>query len=254
MSFPIKGLLQSLASLLFLALVSINPALAFQLNPASQQFAPAGQESTRSYTVTNDGNKRIAVEITVVERHMSLSGEETYESADEDFLVYPSQMILEPGAEQTVRVTWLGDPAPNQELAYRLIAEQLPVNLVDPSEMPDHPVGEVELLSRYVGAIYIHPEGTASNVEVDTVEAVTGEGGETQLAITLNNLGTARARLKNLKLHLTAQGTTVDLEEDQLQGMENEVILAGNRRRFVLPWPASLPQGPVTATFEYGRN
>lgn len=244
----------SLVTGLFWALASVNPALAFQLSPISQVFAPIGNDATQSYEITNDGDHRIAVEVSVVERDVDLDGHESYEPADDDFLIYPPQMILEPGAVQTVRVTWLGDPAPSQELAYRLIAEQLPITLLEPDANIESPTGSVQILLRYLGSLYIRPAGVTANIQLTAVENITSDTGEEQVAITLVNQGTASARLRNLQVRLTAAGTEVTLQGEQLEGMVDQVVLAGDERRFVLSRPVTLPGGPVAASFEYNQG
>ncbi|MBE9251473.1 hypothetical protein IQ226_20555 [Dolichospermum sp. LEGE 00240] len=80
----------------FVVLSSISPALAFKLEPISKVFEPAGAGATQSYKIINDTSEQIAVELSMMKRKISLEGEETTEKADDDFLVYPSQMILPP--------------------------------------------------------------------------------------------------------------------------------------------------------------
>lgn len=251
MKCPIKLLL----AVLFLVLVRVNPAMAFQFKPMSQVFAPSGTNATRAYEVVNDKEDRIAVEVTVVERHMTLDGEETYQPAEDDFLIYPSQMILEPGAIQVVRVSWLGDPNPAQELAFRLVAEQLPINLVDPSQSePVRPVGQVQVLLRYMGSLFVRPTGAQAAVSIESVVSQPDAQGADAVAITLANTGNASASLRDLSLSLTAQGQSVTLSAEALQGIAGTTVLPGQSRRYVLPRPAALPQGPITATFDYRRN
>ena len=250
-----RWLFRILVASAFLVLANINPALAFQLSPISQVFEPIGSNATKSYEVINDGDERIAVEVSVVERDMDIDGQEFYTSADEDFLIYPPQMILGPQEVQTVRVTWLGDPQPSEELAYRLVAEQLPINLVDPSaEVVDRPTGSIQILMRYLGSLYVRPDNVEADVQLVSVENMTNEVGEAQVAITLTNQGTASARLRDLQVTLDAQGNQVELAPEQLEGMAGHVILAGHQRRFVLPRPTNLPSGPLTAIFEYHLN
>lgn len=249
MKWFLTAIFSTLFSALFIVLAQINPALAFQLNPISRIFAPLGQEATQDYEIVNDSDERVAVEVTVVERTVSLDGEETHTPADDDFLIYPPQMIVEPGTAQVVRVMWLGDPAPTEELAYRLVAEQLPINLVDPnSEVPERPAGQVQIMMRYIGALYIQPAGVTPDLQVVAATPQTSPEGVRQLAVTLDNQGTAHALLKNYTLHLTSQGTTIDFPGEQLDDANHVVVLAGHQRRFVVSWPAGLPQGEVTGT------
>jgi fimbrial chaperone protein len=250
-----KRPIQILLTVLFLALLRINPALAFQFQPISQVFSPSGTHSTRTYQVINNQEERIAVEISVVERQMSLDGEETYQPAEDDFLIYPAQMILGPGATQVVRVSWLGDPAPDQELAFRLIAEQLPINLVDASHpAPMQAVGQVKVLLRYMGSLFVRPAGVQAALSLGSVTPSTTAQGAPAVALTFVNQGNASARLHGLRLTLTAQGQSVTLSPEQLEGIEGTTILPGHSRRYSLPRPANLPQGPLTATFDYRRN
>jgi len=241
---------------LFLFLLGVQPAFAFKLLPISRTFTPTGSGATQSYQIVNDKSERLAVQISMVKRQMDLAGQESYPEADDDFLVYPPQILLEPQQTQTVRVTWLGDPKPAKELAYRIIAEQLPIDLEKPKDNQTKPVGQIKLLLRYLGSIYIRPANVKPDVVLDTVAPQKGTQGTDELAITLHNRGTARAVLKNLKLQLASNGqrTAVGLNPEQLKEMNNAVILAGNKRRFIIPWPAGLPVGPVTAKFDFDQN
>ena len=240
---------------LFLILMRVNPALAFQLRPMSQVFAPSGSGATRTYQIVNNQEKRIAVEVTVVERQMSLDGAETYQPAEDDFLIYPTQMILEPGAVQVVRVSWLGDPLPEQELAFRLVAEQLPINLVDPNQAnPVQPVGQVQISLRYLGSLFVRPEGVQASVQLESAVAHTDSHGAPAIAITFANTGNGRASLRDLSVNLTVQGQTVTLSPEQLKDMTGTTILPGSSRRYILAWPETLPQGSITATFNYRQD
>jgi fimbrial chaperone protein len=229
-------------------LIGMGSAYAFELTPISREFAPTGRQATQSYQVRNPSNEVIAVEITVVHRLVDLAGQESHQDAEDDFLIYPPQMLLQPGQAQTVRVTWLGDPAPDQELAYRLVAEQLPVPTAQATNVT-RPQGQLQVLMNYRGSLYIRPAQTQANIAVESVEAVNNGN---QLALTVSNLGTARAQLRQPRLILTGvNGETVTLEEAQLTELARQVVLAGSRRRFELAWPATLPVGPVTAQFDY---
>ncbi|MHC5730164.1 MAG: fimbrial biogenesis chaperone, partial [Nostoc sp.] len=96
----------------------------------------------------------------------------------------------------------------------------------------------------------IRPANVQPDVVLEGAELQKGTNSANELAISFNNRGTARAALKNLKLHLTGQGKTIDLQAEQLKEINNAVILAGNKRRFVMPWPNNMPVGAVTAKFE----
>ncbi|CAD5962397.1 fimbrial biogenesis chaperone [Planktothrix agardhii] len=238
--------------ILFIILSGISPALAFKLEPISRVFEPAGAGATQSYEVINDSAEQIAVELSMAERKISLEGQETTESADDDFLVYPSQIVLPPQGVQSVRVTWLGNPNPEKELAYRIIAEQLPINLNNPEEsQAETTSGGVKVMFRYMGSVYIRPKNAESKVVLNGITHEKGTDGNDRLVITFDNQGTRRAVLSELNLNLTSQGSQLTLKPEQLEGVNNGVILAGNQRRFSMPWPQQLPIGEVTGTFTF---
>jgi len=241
-----------LSFIFFIILSGISPALAFRLEPISRVFEPAGAGATQSYEVINDSAEQIAVELSMAERKISLEGQETTESADDDFLVYPSQIVLPPQGVQSVRVTWLGNPNPEKELAYRMIAEQLPINLNNPEEsQAETTSGAIKVMFRYMGSVYIRPKNAESKVVLNGITHEKGTDGNDRLVITFDNQGTRRAVLSELNLNLTSQGSQLTLKPEQLEGVNNGVILAGNQRRFSMPWPQQLPIGEVTGTFTF---
>ena len=257
--FPIKHqfLKFSLPSILSSALLlasAVLPASAFQLRPMSRVFAPSGNGSTQSYDIVNDSDEPLAVELSVMNRQMDLDGAETQTAADDDFLIYPSQIVLNPGETQTVRVTWLGDPQPTTELAYRLVAAQVPVELGTPQTNETKAVGAVKVMLRYLGSVYIHPENTAPKVVLDSITPRTDANG-TGLEITLNNQGNARAFLKNFRLHLVSStGTPMEVTPEQLKDISNTTILAGHQRRYFLLYPDAASVNPTSATFEFDSD
>ncbi len=249
-------MIKSLSSILTLTTVlllsGIRTALAFQFNPLSQVFTPTGSDSIQSYEIVNNTDEPIAVEVSMVSTEINLTGEENFTPAEEDFLVYPPQMILAPDEVQTVRVTWLGDPAPAQELTYRLIAEQLPINLLDPeAEVPTRTHGEIKLSFRYVTTVFIRPLGVVPDLSLVSVEPTVVDSGETKLLVTLANQGNGNARLNDWQLELVGQGQTVQLTPANVKEMKGRVILPGQQRQFYLSWPEELPVGDVTATFQF---
>jgi fimbrial chaperone protein len=247
-----KFLLPSLFLSAAILTCSAFAAAAFELRPVSREFAPAGSGATQSYEIVNDGDKPLAVELSMLERQSDINGAETYSNADDDFLIYPSQILLNPGETQSVRVTWLGDPQPNVELAYRLLAEQLPINLDQAEDHQATPIGDVQVLLRYLGSVYIHPANTEANVVLETIESQTDTSQPPGLVLTFNNQGNARAVLRNFHLNLVLPtGETVSLPPEQLSTINNFTILAGHRRRFVIPYPNDISVTPTTATFTF---
>lgn len=243
-----------LASLLLGAGTLIAPPswadATYQLSPSSLTLEPSGSRSTGSFQVRSTGDEPVAVEIRVTERQMDLQGTETRADAEDDFVIYPPQILLQPGQAQTVRVTWLGEPNLNHELPFRLIAEQLPIDLDEPEVEVTTAVVRINALYNFVASLYVAPRGASSNVVLESASHQ-NINGQDALVVQFHNQGTAHQLLTGLHLTLTAEagGQVVTLSPEQLQGISGENLLAQNQRRFTVPWPDELPVGPVTATF-----
>lgn len=234
--------------------VKVLASPSFQITPIEMQFAPSGGSVNRSYNLQNTGDKPVAVQISIVKREMGIDGVETFTDGEEDFIIYPPQIILKPNENQSIRVTWLGESQPSKELAYRIIAEQIPIESLENTTVEQEGVRvNIKVLFKYIGTIYITPPNAKPNIVLQGAESKVGENGKNDLVLNFENQGTMRQLLTNLKLTLSNQGKTVTLSGEKLKGIEGENILAGNKRQFIIPWPQELPVGEVTATFEINR-
>ena len=246
------------AILFLLSVVSVTsllatPAFAFKISPFTAEMAPAGPRAKLDYVVENDTSDPTAVQISVVRREQAEDGSETLPEADDEFLVFPAQLIVLPKEKRTVRLQWLGPIKPERELAYRLVAEQLPVDLGRPGEGKKN----LQLLVKYQTALYIVPPGIRSNPARDLVvqraePSRDHDSGQT-MDVYLVNRGLAHVHLTNAQLTATslADGKTVTLSSLRLTGsMAGENVLAGSVRRFSIPWPTELAVGPVSVTLE----
>ncbi|MEQ9333853.1 hypothetical protein [Thalassobaculum sp.] len=224
-----------------LALLAV-PGQAFQVVPITQDFEPSGRGAKQVFQVENDRDEPVTVTIAMAKRIVDIDGRETLGETD-DFTVFPTEIILQPKTSRAVRVQWIGDPAPAAELAYRIIAEETPLNM-----RRETPGASVFLTVRYIGSIYIVPK----RARHDVVVASAGPAGPAQLEVVIENRGTLHAILDAPSLTVTAGGVTKTVDAEALNAVLNgENILAGAKRRIVLPWPPGLPAGPVSANLAY---
>ena len=219
------------------------PAHAFRLVPIEMELEPSGRGATQIFRVENDNKEPVAIEVKVVPRIMGMDGlDQESEQDTENFVVFPEQIILQPGENQSIRVQWVGSASPDRELPFRLIAEQLPIDIGKPAPQG----GQVRLLVKYVASLYVVPPGVQPAVTVVSAQHRTLEEGPA-LEVVLRNDGKARQVLREPTLTVQAGSSTLTLTRDQLGGLAGENLLAGTTRRFLVPWPAALPAGPVTA-------
>lgn len=239
-----------------LALFCASPALAgagFRLSPPTVEFRPSGGDMVKNFYVTSTGDEPVAVQVTINRWEIAPDGTETNPSEDEDFLVYPPQMIIQPGNEQVIRVTWVGEGDISKEQAYRAVFEQVPVNLTEINQQVEGQ-GSISLsvIFKYVAAVYLTPEGAKPEVLIESSELQENPDGTKSLVLVFNNAGNARGFLTDKIVRLTSSAspsTSVSIPGSDIRDDNGAIILAGNKRRFVLPWPKELPVGPVTATF-----
>ncbi len=232
---------------LALALLAAPGLLGFSFEPITQDFAPSGEGANHVFRVVNTTADRIAVRVSVRPRRIEPNGEEIQGKESDEFVVYPRQMLLDPGERRSVRVAWRGTDSPERELSFRIIAEQLPVNV---DEAPATQGGGIVLTYRYEGSLYVVPPGASPQIQLETVESAFFNG-QPALGITVRNDGTRHRLLSNARVEISSQpggDPVVTLGPEALPGMNGENMLAGSTRDFYVPLPAELPDGSL-----YGR-
>ena len=221
---------------LFLFLSFFHSAWAFKLTPMTSVFRPGGPEATQTFSIENEGAEKIAVQISMAQRKMDLHGNETHPEADDDFVVYPSQVILQPKSRRSVRITWVSKKAVMIELPYRIIAEQLAIEGLKPKKTRG---AAIDLLLKYEGSVYIRPNNVKPEVIVEKVEYKQKKGKE-YLLIDLWNRGTAHQLLNDPVLKVSSDKSNIELKVNELTVLNGQNVLAKSKRRFLIPWPKDL--------------
>ncbi len=244
--------LPMMALVLAFSVVAAHEADAFRFSPFRVKFEPSGDGANQLFSVENNTGEPATVQIRITTREADVNGGEKNVDVEKDFVIYPAQLVLEPHATRSVRVQWAGDPNLKEERAYRIVAEQLPVNL----DKAKPKTSAVKFLVTYRGALFVTPPGLAHNVTLDFTGTIQNAAGEKMLEIVLHNRGTQHALLRNLKLDIKDdKGDTVTLSgDDQLKGVTGEGLLAGHRRQFLIPWPKGLGGTPTHVDFSFDKQ
>ena len=227
--------------------INSNPANAYDVRPIVIQLSPEGAGSTQSVIISNSHDEPIAIEVRAYHRVQKPDGTEDREPADDAIIITPPHLVIAPGASQAVRVRWVGDPTPPRELAFRLVTEQLPINLT--TQHREDFTANVLVNYRYEAALYVTPHNARPEARIDRAVPVTGEDGTQLLELEIVSEGTRRASLDKPKVVLTpiGGGSSIILEGEAVAGLNQMVTLAGSRRIVRIPWPPNVDVGPVQA-------
>ena len=236
------------SQLLLAALVLVSaPVFAFKLTPIEAEFGP-GRLAVQTFKVENSDAQPVAVELSVHSRGMAGNGEDILAPTPEAFTVFPDQIVLQPGESQSVRVQWTGDQVPATEVAYRLMAEQLPITLGNEAANRSG----LKLMVKYLAALYVRPADPAAILSA-TIASDTRDGQKVAV-VKVNNVGNAHAVLQAPMLEVSAGGSAVSFSPEQREAVHGKNVLAGVERELVLPWSSALDGGALTVTLKPPAN
>ncbi|KCZ49039.1 fimbrial biogenesis chaperone [Hyphomonas pacifica] len=242
-------MLKQFILMLIASIVATLPptASAYEFAPIVAQFTPNGSGASRTFVVRNTQDVPVALQIEVYRRSADETGEETREPEYDDFIITPPQLVLSPGQSQSIRAQWIGDPNPEIELSYRLIVEQLPIPY-SRGEVGDKRVADISMGIRYEAALYVVPASGKPAVEITHAEAAKTESGEQVIRVTIKNTGQRRAILQNAEVTVQSASQSVTLSGEAVSNINNRNIIAGTQAVLDIPWPESLPHGPISAS------
>ena len=242
--YPSKRFSRSVRHVLALALSGLACAAnAISFTPIEVDFSPSGRAATQVFRLENTTAEPTAVEITMKTRKMERNGEDALGDADDQFNIFPAQVVLQPGQVQTVRVQYTGPAAIDVERPFRLIAEQLPI---DVGQAPQNG-GRMRLLVKYVASAYVVPANVKALLSVQAVQEMSDSQGN-WLDVTVLNEGGARKVMRDAKLVIGG----MTLEGAAMKGLAGENILAKTTRVFRIAAPAGLklPLTPARLVLE----
>lgn len=230
---------------ILLTVCVIAPIFAFQFSPLEQSFAPTGANSTKTYTIVNDSDDSIAVEISALTRDMDAAGKELNESAAAYFSIVPSKVILRPQSSQIVRVQYRGPRTVPTELSFRLRAEQIPYSQGRATEGQSM----FNFLYVYTTSLYVSPSRETTRVQVNSAKPTLTTDGQQVMTLTVANAGTVHQILNGAKVEVTNNATrqSVVYEGAALGFVNGLNLLAGKTVAVQVAWPQNM-QFPTNLT------
>lgn len=221
---------------------------AFTFMPMSVSISPSGAQSVASFRLTNDSSQQIAISIKAMTRSIDENGNEINEPADKDFTIFPTRVVVQPNSFQNIKVQYKGTTKLTKEMAYRIIAEQVPIDFAQTQS------SGVKVLFRYIAALYVAPPNVKEMVSVSKVEYGEQEG-KHGFWVTVTNSGTRHALINDPVLKISGGSIgSVTLTGDQVIALQGQNLLPGNVRRFFIPYESASPNasymGTLSATIE----
>lgn len=236
-------LTRSIFLCLFFTAIMLAKVSAFSFSPMTVSITPSGSGAVMTYRVTNESDQQTAVSIKVATRVVDATGKETNEPADKLFLIFPSRVVLKPNSAQNVKVQYRGPANIATEQAYRVIAEQLPVDFSKSSS------SGVSILLTYVAALYVTPKNVTPKLLV--AKAVgTQKDGKQGLEVTVKNDGTRHALIANPILKVSQGASMLEFTGDATGAIDGQNILAQSERTFFVPWEAAVTGATYEGSFD----
>ncbi len=208
-------------------------AHSFTIVPMTATLTPTAPGNVTSFRIENPGQAPIAVTVKVTTRIMDEAGLEKNDPVTKEFLVFPARVVVQPGSFQTVKVQWRGQNNPAVELAYRLIAEQVPVDF-----SPDQG-SNVKMLFKYLATLYVMPRNAAASVRLESVTGAVVDG-KPGLSVRIRNEGTRHALIFDPVLTLRSPVQAV-VSGAPMESLDGQNILPRSTRVFFVPFADTEP-------------
>ncbi|MGH1351627.1 MAG: fimbrial biogenesis chaperone [Methyloligellaceae bacterium] len=223
---------------------------AMGVNPVVMEMTSAGRGSKGSIRVVNDGKNKLPVEIVISRVELGPEGEQSLRPAGEEFLIFPPQALVPPGATQNFRVQWVGKPDIPESQSYIFSVNQVPV------KMPKGQSG-VQLVFNFGTVVNVGPPSGAPSIKLLKSEISKDKRGKRRPAVTLRNSSNVHARLSDATVRLSGNGWSETMTPAILrQKLGVGLIQPGKVRKLMLPVevPASVTSIKTEIQYKPKKN
>jgi fimbrial chaperone protein len=219
-------------------------AVAYQVTPMVYDMAPIGKNAASIIRITNTQDQPITVEMLAEQRLFDEAGKESRKPADDKFVLFPPQAIVQPGATQAVRVQYVGPQTLDKSETYTVTVKQVPVQL------PNDGKTGVQFVFNFSTVANIVPPGAKAQIIAPSEPLTVSPDGKA-LRLTLRNTGTKYANLSRSSVELAAGAYRTTVKDEQWRkALGTSWILPGGTRVIELPKPDKAP-AQLSATFKF---
>lgn len=221
------------------------PASAMGVSPAVVEMASAGAASRSTIQVVNSSSVPLPVELQVARLELDAQGNKKEIPAGDEFLIFPPQAMVPPGATQVFRVQWVGNPVLAASQSYFFSVNQVPVKR-------SKNANGVQVVFNFATIVNVRPPQGQSVLALVGTSVGKDDSGRLRPAVTVENPSNVHAKLSDATVRLSAGQWSKTLRPVELQqALGLGLVQPGKRRRFLMP--VELPAGvkQVVAEVDY---
>ncbi len=206
----------------YLLILATLPVLfSFTFSPMQQTIKIHEDQKFVRFLVENTSSETIPVIFKVLTREQNLDGSEKNNETT-DLSIFPPQMILASGQKKAVRVTYKGELTFSKEKAFRVIAQQVPVDLKSKQKSAG-----IKMLLKFQNALYVQNKEYRSHLAIESFKV---DGRKMKLVI--RNSGNSHQYLQNLKIKFKKNKEVIELDSKELSKLDGQNILADSSREY----------------------
>ncbi len=244
---PMKRLSAAFSCLALWAML-IVPASASRVSPMAVELDPFGRGSVARIQFTNTADRDFPIEVVAYVGEITEDGQLELKPADDDFLIFPPQIVIAPLQEQIVRIQYVGEPEIDRARVYYISLSELPIQL-------EAGTPKVQVTVRFNVFVSVEPEGVSAIPRTEMIEAaVVEEKQGINVRVANDGMGMLLAGQRKWTISgNTASGEafTSVLEADRMGIILGAGIVAPEKaRKFFIPLELEVDPASVTVTIE----
>lgn len=231
---------------LSLALAPVT-AEAARVSPMIVEVAPVGRGSIARVELTNPSEREFPVEVQMFRGVISEDGQLELTPADDDFLLFPTQIVVPARSQQIFRVQYIGEPELAASEIYYMQVRQIPVDIAGGND------SQVQLVVNFNVLVNVIPNGATPDPVVETARPAVRDG-VPGVEVRLTNRGTRYFTGGTNRWQIIGtgeDGAVLDLRlppEEVAKLIGVGVVAPGRSRVFFFPTGKPLREGTIQAS------
>lgn len=233
------------AALLIFAGIGFQ-AIAARVTPMVVTIKPSGPASVARLEISNPSDGAFPVEIQMFRGEISEMGELSLTAADEDFLVFPTQMVVPAKSQQALRIQYVGAPDLSQSVVYYAAVRQIPVEMTGAES-------KVQLIVNFNVLVNVVPDGTRPDPHVEVLSTAVRDD-VPGVEVRVSNKGNRYLSAGSVSWQISGSGVdgaTSELSRtsaDMAKAVGVGVVAPGKSRIFFVPTERLLTAQSVRVT------